>query len=34
MEIKNNVLIKVKKSDIPEDGEFIIPNDVNIIGLK
>ena len=34
MEIKNNVLIKVKKSDIPEDGEFIIPNDVNIIGER
>ena len=32
MEIKNNVLIKVKKSDIPEDGKFIIPNDVKIIG--
>lgn len=32
MKIKNNVLIKVKKSDIPEDGKFIISNDVNIIG--
>lgn len=30
MEIKNNVLIKVKKSEITE--KFIIPNDVNIIG--
>lgn len=30
MEIKNNVLIKVKKSEITE--KFIIPNDVKIIG--
>lgn len=32
MEIKNNVLIKVKKSEITE--KFIIPNDVKIIGER
>ena len=32
MIIENNKLIKVEDNDIPKSGEFIIPNDVNIIG--
>ena len=32
MTIKNNILIKVENNDIPKSGEFIIPDDVKIIG--